>query len=298
MDYTSIVCFLRVCELRNFTKAAQDLYISQPALSRRILALEDELGVKLLNRANGGLQLTEGGKLFYADAKKLIDVEEALKQKMEKHRDGFYGKVSIGYSSYCFIEPLMFAAHMSRETYPGIEADFQSMSPRYAVYSYLHGQIDIAYLCRGDIPQTNDSVVEVIAKAQPAILVPKGHRLWDRQYVTSADLIGEPFAISKMKSHVSESIRQQFESKGVSFENALQCESANTRFFQIATGRYIGMDGVYSSKYFDYYSEFIRVIPCTDIEFDFADYCAVYHPSNGNAERFVSCMAEFLEKHK
>lgn len=48
MDYKSIVCFLRVCELHSFTKAAEDLYISQPALSRRILALEDELGVKLL----------------------------------------------------------------------------------------------------------------------------------------------------------------------------------------------------------------------------------------------------------
>ena len=54
MDYKSIVCFLRVCELHSFTKAAEDLYISQPALSRRILALEDELGVKLLDRANGG----------------------------------------------------------------------------------------------------------------------------------------------------------------------------------------------------------------------------------------------------
>ena len=199
MDYKSIVCFLRVCELHSFTRAAEDLYISQPALSRRILALEDELGVKLLDRANGGLQLTEGGKLFYSDARKLINVEVALKRKMEKHRDGFYGEVRIGYSSYCFMEPLMFAAHMLRETYPNIEPDFQSMSPRYAIYSYLHGQIDIAYLCRGDIPQTNDSVIEVIAKAQPVILIPKGHKLWDRKCVTCSDLVGEQFAISKTK---------------------------------------------------------------------------------------------------
>lgn len=200
MDYKSIVCFLRVCELHSFTKAAEDLYISQPALSRRILALEDELGVKLLDRANGGLQFTEGGKLFYSDAKKLINVEAALKQKMEKHRDGFYGEVRIGYSSYCFMEPLMHAAHMLGETYPNIEPDFQSMSPRYAIYSFLHGQIDIAYLCRGDIPQTNDSVIEVIAKAQSVILIPKGHKLWDRQYVTCSDLVGERFAISKPKA--------------------------------------------------------------------------------------------------
>ena len=298
MDYKSIVCFLRVCELHSFTKAAEDLYISQPALSRRILALEDELGVKLLDRANGGLQLTEGGKLFYSDAKKLINVEAALKQKMEKHRDGFYGEVRIGYSSYCFMEPLMHAAHMLGETYPNIEPDFQSMSPRYAIYSFLHGQIDIAYLCRGDIPQTNDSVIEVIAKAQSVILIPKGHKLWDRQYVTCSDLVGERFAISKTKSQVSDSIRESFEAKGVFLENALQCESANTRIFQIATGRYIGMDGVYSSKYFDYYADFIRAIPCADMDFNFADYCAVYHPSNGNAERFVNCMIENSEKQK
>ena len=133
MDYKSIVCFLRVCELHSFTRAAEDLYISQPALSRRILTLEDELGVKLLDRANGGLQLTEGGKLFYSDARKLINVEVALKRKMEKHRDGFYGEVRIGYSSYCFMEPLMFAAHMLRETYPNIEPDFQQIAPVHSM---------------------------------------------------------------------------------------------------------------------------------------------------------------------
>lgn len=294
MDYTSIVCFLRVCETRNFTKAAQDLYISQPALSRRILALEDELGVKLLDRATGGLHLTDGGKLFYENAKKLIDAENKLKEKMEKHRDGFYGKIRIGYSSHCFKEPLLFASHWFHKTYPGIEMEFQSMSPKYAAYNYLHEQIDLAYLCKSDIPQTNDSVIEVIAKAQPSILVPKGHRLWARQSVSCADLVEEQFAISKTKSHVSDSIRSEFEKRGVSFENALQCDSASTRFFQIATGRYIGMDGVYSSKY-AYASDLIRAIPCTDIQFDFSDYCAVYHPSNGHAERFVNCMLDFSE---
>ena len=64
------------------------------------------------------------------------------------------------------------------------------------------------------------------------------------------------------------------------------------------TGRYIGMDGVYSSKYFDYYADCIRAIPCADMDFNFADYCAVYHPSNGNAERFVNCMIENSEKQK
>ena len=58
------------------------------------------------------------------------------------------------------------------------------------------------------------------------------------------------------------------------------------------------MDGVYSSKYFDYYADCIRAIPCADMDFNFADYCAVYHPSNGNSERFVNCMIENSEKQK
>lgn len=294
MDYTSIVCFIRVCEVRNFTRAAQDLYISQPALSRRILTLEDELGVKLLERSTSGLHLTEGGKLFYENAKKLIEAENKLKEKMEKHRDGFYGQIRIGYSSHCYKEPLIFATHLFQSTYPGIEVDFQSMSPKYAVYNYLHEQIDVAYLCKRDIPQSNDFIIEVIAKAQPVILIPKGHRLWARQFVACADLHGECFAISKTKSNVSDSIRAEYEKHGVSFENAMQCESSSTRIFQIATGRYIGMDGIYSAKH-SYDSDLIRAVPCTDIEFDFADYCAVYRASNGNAERFVNCMLDFSE---
>lgn len=298
MDNMSITCFLRVCELHNFTKAAQQLHISQPALSRRIIALEDELGVRLLDRSNGGLRLTEGGALFYEEAKKVLSFETTLKEKMEKYRQGFYGKIRIGYDPHGFIEPLVFAAHLMKDTYPEIELEFKEMSQKYALYSYMHDLIDVAYVFRLTIPKHEGSAVEVIVKNRPVILIPKGHRLWEREFVTCADLVGERFAIPKEKSGVSLAALNLYEGKGLSFEDALQCESSTSRLFQIAAGGYIGIGGTYSPEKLSNFASFIRQIPCVDVEYDAADYCAAYHLSNRNAERFVNFAAIFSEDNR
>ncbi len=66
MNSTQQQCFLAAAECMNFTRAAEKLYITQPALSRNISALEDELGLLLFVRHNNVLSITPGGKLFYA----------------------------------------------------------------------------------------------------------------------------------------------------------------------------------------------------------------------------------------
>ena len=65
MTKTQINCFITVAQERSFTRAANTLYISQPAISKAVSSLEEELGVKLLERNNNSLSLTDGGELLY-----------------------------------------------------------------------------------------------------------------------------------------------------------------------------------------------------------------------------------------
>jgi DNA-binding transcriptional LysR family regulator len=287
--------FIRICDLHNFTKAAHDLYITQPTLSRRIIALEDEIKVRLLERSKTGVNITEGGKVFYDEAKKLVGAHTELLEKMKKFRSGYLGKVVIGCYSPKLMGPLLFATQLMEETYPGIEMDFQEMSQVEVRNSYINGKLDIVYGYRDGLLKTDESIMETIAKNNIVALIPKSHRLWDASSVTSADLIGERFALIKRGLRLSEISLQAFENKGLSFKDAIECESSTARLFKIASGKYIGISGKYASENLEDFSRHIRLIPITDVELDIADLCVIYRPSNGSAERFVSCMMKFAE---
>ena len=106
MNEISLICFIRACELHNLSKAAQELHISQPALSRRIIALEEEIGISLLKRSNTGVELTDGGKLFYKEVKKLVSAEQELREKMKVYQRSLLGSVTIGCDSRDYVELL------------------------------------------------------------------------------------------------------------------------------------------------------------------------------------------------
>ena len=73
MDFRHFKYFVAVAEERSFTRAAERLHISQPPLSRQIQQLEDEIGMKLLERDARPLRLTEAGRFFYARAVRLLE---------------------------------------------------------------------------------------------------------------------------------------------------------------------------------------------------------------------------------
>lgn len=93
MDSRPLEYFLRVAELGSITKAALDLHLSQPALSRHIAALEHELGAHLFNRTHGGVQLTEAGELLAGRARPILRQLSILKEQVGEQAAG---QLSIG----------------------------------------------------------------------------------------------------------------------------------------------------------------------------------------------------------
>lgn len=109
--------FLTVAAQKNITKAASALFISQPALSKQMNLLEEELGVKLMYRLSRGIELTEAGKLFEQDCKKiLIDLENTKKRISAVGRKELH-MINIGCFEGAMIEDFMPAlvAHLKKE---------------------------------------------------------------------------------------------------------------------------------------------------------------------------------------
>lgn len=97
MELRHLRYFVAVAEALNFTKAATRLHLAQPALSRQVSDLEEELGVDLLKRTSHGVLLTEEGKLFLAEARGLLkDADESI-AKVRALARGEFGKLQVGY---------------------------------------------------------------------------------------------------------------------------------------------------------------------------------------------------------
>src|SRR5271169_5006885 len=97
MELRHLRYFVAVGEVLNFTKAATRLRVAQPALSRQVSDLEDELGVDLLNRTSHGVALTAEGKLFLEEARGLLKGADESIAKVRALARGEFGELQVGY---------------------------------------------------------------------------------------------------------------------------------------------------------------------------------------------------------
>lgn len=110
-----------LAQTRNFSQVAQELSISQPALSKQIIALENELGVKLFDRNTTPLSLTSAGEFFIQRARELLLEEEVLLKNMDRFRSGEYGKLSIGVAPFRSLYLMPPVVRALKERYPDLQ---------------------------------------------------------------------------------------------------------------------------------------------------------------------------------
>ena len=84
MDFKQLAYIIKVAECRNITKAAKELFISQPSLSQFITKAEEELGVRLFDRSMNPLSLTYAGTKYIEAARKIIMVNENIKKELQR----------------------------------------------------------------------------------------------------------------------------------------------------------------------------------------------------------------------
>ena len=147
MNTTQQKCFIEAAELLNFTAAAERLYISQPALSRNISALEEELGVMLFLRRNYVLSLTRGGEILYRWMKESAEsLDKARREAARANAEG-RNKLVIG-----FVESETMSEHDSRtiaafrQKHPEIDLTIVHLHAREIIRHLTEQRLDIAVM--------------------------------------------------------------------------------------------------------------------------------------------------------
>lgn len=130
----------------NFSQVAEKLNISQPALSKQIHQLEEELGVKLFDRQTSPISLTAAGEVFMKDAREILFREEQLRRKMQEYGTEEKGRLIIGISPFRSFYQLPAIIKKLRDEFDGLKIIVKELSGKPLSDSAIAGEFDIAVM--------------------------------------------------------------------------------------------------------------------------------------------------------
>ena len=125
MELRQLRYMLMVAEEKNFSRAAEKLYIAQPHLSQSIMKLEKQIGVRLFDRSTTPLRLTYAGELFAAKARQILNMQEELSRQMEDIVEDESGRLSIGISTIRGSTVLPLVLPVFHQLFPKVEISLQ-----------------------------------------------------------------------------------------------------------------------------------------------------------------------------
>jgi DNA-binding transcriptional LysR family regulator len=185
--------FVAVAEELHFGRAAQRLEMAQPPLSQQIRRLEQELGVQLLQRTKRRVQLTEPGRAFLEEARKVIaqvGIAVAVAQRASR---GEVGRLAIGFLGAATFSLLPAILKVFRQRFPGVEIELHELKSSELIQSLHQGRIHVG-LVRMPV---NDELlsVEPILQEKLVVALPEQHPLAEKPRVAFRDLAGEAFLL-------------------------------------------------------------------------------------------------------
>jgi DNA-binding transcriptional LysR family regulator len=184
--------FIAVAEYLNFRKAAEQLHIAQPPLSRQIRQLEEDLGVTLLIRNKRRVELTKAGHAFLEQGRKLI-VQAGHATEAARHaQKGESGIVRIGIASGLG-GAVSKAVFEHRKRMPAIEIECKDVFSTHQNESLYKGIIDVGFL-RPPVDQLN-LACELVFEEEFVVVLPKAHHLARRRFLKLKDIADEPLII-------------------------------------------------------------------------------------------------------
>lgn len=143
MNTKVLKTFLTICRVGSITKAAQLLYISQPALSRQIQDLEDELGCKLFDRSKRQLALTESGFLLQQRAQEILNLDERTKKELRENAGFLSGELRIGCVESLAVPYLAEKFQRFHADYPQVQFEIYSADGDDIRRALDHDRIDM-----------------------------------------------------------------------------------------------------------------------------------------------------------
>lgn len=167
MDLRQFRCFVAVATTKNFTRAAEQMHIAQPPLSRQIQLLEEELGVQLIQRNSRPVHLTEAGRLFYEQALQVLQRVDQMKKTARQAGRNYRQSISIGYVPSTLYGGLPMLVRMFRQRYPDTDVHLIDLGSIQQISELKSGRIDLGF---GRVRSNDTSVARTVLREERLVL--------------------------------------------------------------------------------------------------------------------------------
>ncbi len=212
MDFQQINTFYHVARRLNFTRASEDLKLSQPAVSRQIEALEGDIGLPLFHRSHRTIALTEAGLILYRQAEQILALVDQTRSAIESLKNLESGSLSIGCSSTIGNYVLPRTILEFSQKYPGIQLDVHIDCTEVVLRSAEEGTTDIVIIA-GPV-ETNTLYMEPFLSDEIVLVMSRDHPLGKSEQLTLDALLGYPLLIRPAGSHSRKTVLEHFERIG------------------------------------------------------------------------------------
>jgi DNA-binding transcriptional LysR family regulator len=238
-NFHQLYIFHTVARLGSFSKAAEELEISQPAVSIQVRELEKSLGNSLLHRMRRGLQLTDTGKEVYSYTQRIFALADEMQSAVQDIQGLKSGRLTIGSSTTPGEYILPWAIGRFRQRYPGIEVSLSISNTHTIVQKILSHELDMGM---AGAPVSLQGLVSFSYVSDDIVIIePPAHPLARKRTVTLEALKGQEFIMREQGSATRRTAEQCLAQHGISIHVVMELGSNEAVKRAVAAGLGLGM---------------------------------------------------------
>lgn len=240
LDLAQIRYFLSVADNLSFTRASEELYVSQPTISKQIALLERELGVKLFIRDNHSVRLTYIGQMLYPDFREALSLIDTAVQKAASTTADVRGQIRIGIGSMMDINYIMpgFLRAFS-QVYPEIRLKITSHPFSVLQQKLEGGELDVIFTYSLEPPKKGDQTRMVVSRSHTFLYYSQVLMLQESGPLSLQDFVDKP--LLRLREHSSDSATSNYYSdvaacSGLQFQHVVEVPDMETMILYLESG--------------------------------------------------------------
>lgn len=201
MELRHLRYFVAVAEAENVSRAAGRLHVSQPAVSRQVRDLEEELGVKLLERTAKSVRLTPAGAVFLTEARAVLERTQSAVRTVQAAARNPGGELAVGYAPSITVRLLPAAMRTFQAAHPSVRVSLHDLSSGEMLTRLTDGTLSVALTARpaGKIPR--GLVFTELARYALRVAMPPRHRWARLKQISLAQLTGETLVVYRREDY-------------------------------------------------------------------------------------------------
>ncbi|MFG0723576.1 LysR family transcriptional regulator [Pseudomonas sp. GLN_6] len=235
MDLATLNAFIAIAELGSFSEAAERLFLTQPAVSKRIASLEQQLNVRLFDRLGRDVSLTEAGRALLPRAYQILNVLDDTRRALTNLNGEISGRLTLATSHHIGLHRLPPLLRAFTRAHPQVALDIQFLDSEVAYEEVLHGRAELAVITLA--PETREPVHAVAVWDDPLdfVAAPE-HPLARNGAVSLADVAHHPAVFPGGNTFTHHIVRRLFEAQGLTPNIAMSTNYLETIKMMVSIG--------------------------------------------------------------